>query len=64
MARHRGTAGSLSSARSGARPKTFEEGRVCLHPTCSTKLSRYNSDLVCALHLGSIEASLRHRITG
>jgi hypothetical protein len=31
-------------------PKVFSEGRVCGHPTCTTKLSRYNADAVCALH--------------
>jgi len=32
-------------------PKVFTEGRVCGYPTCTTRLSRYNSDALCALHL-------------
>jgi hypothetical protein len=63
MARHRGTTGSLTAGRSSSRPKTFEEGRVCLHPLCSTKLSRYNADVVCSLHGDSIQPGLRNRIS-
>jgi len=31
-------------------PKVFSEGRVCGHPSCTTRLSRYNPNLLCALH--------------
>jgi hypothetical protein len=36
-----------SSSRS---PKVFTEGRVCSFPSCTTMLSRYNANSVCALH--------------
>jgi hypothetical protein len=36
---------------------------VCLHPLCSTKLSRYNADVVCSLHGDSIQPGLRNRIS-
>ena len=31
-------------------PKTFEEGRICLHPGCETLLSKYNKAAMCVVH--------------
>jgi len=39
---------TVSSSRG---PKAFTEGRVCGYPTCTTRLSRYNAEALCALHL-------------
>ena len=32
------------------RPKTYQEGRVCAAPGCTTVLSRYNRDEYCHRH--------------
>ena len=32
-------------------PKVFTEGRICGYPSCSTMLSRYNAESLCAVHL-------------
>jgi len=32
------------------RPKTFEEGRVCAAPGCTTVLSKYNRSEYCNVH--------------
>jgi hypothetical protein len=34
----------------GARSRTFQWGRVCEAPGCSTVLSRYNPTKGCSLH--------------
>lgn len=37
--------------RGGIRPsQTYEEGRVCAHEDCETRLSRYNRRDRCHLH--------------
>jgi len=41
---------STQTASSSRSPKVFSEGRVCMHPSCTTKLSRYNANALCALH--------------
>ena len=41
---------STQTASSSRGPKVFTEGRVCGYPACTTKLSRYNSNSLCALH--------------
>ena len=41
---------STQTASSSRSPKVFTEGRVCSYPTCTTRLSRYNANAVCALH--------------
>jgi len=45
--RYSSTQISTSSSRG---PKVFTDGRVCGYPSCTTKLSRYNANAVCALH--------------
>jgi hypothetical protein len=42
---------STQAASSSRSPKVFTEGRVCGFPACTTKLSRYNADSLCALHM-------------
>lgn len=34
----------------GRKPKQFEEGRRCIHPDCTTILSRYNRSALCSAH--------------
>jgi len=48
VTRFRSSPTQTSSSSRG--PKVFTEGRVCGYPTCSTRLSRYNSAPLCALH--------------
>jgi len=38
-------------------PAVYEQGRVCAHPSCSARLSIYNSEDCCALHDMSAMAS-------
>jgi hypothetical protein len=45
--RYSSTQTASSSSRS---PKVFSENRVCGFPNCTTRLSRYNADSLCALH--------------
>lgn len=41
----------LTPLRSAARPSTsFGTGRQCAQPDCTTRLSRYNPDELCAAH--------------
>jgi hypothetical protein len=40
------------------RPTKFEEGRTCAEPRCATRLSIYNGDDFCAIHLPLHAASL------
>ena len=41
---------STQTASSSHAPKVFAEGRVCAYPSCTTQLSRYNANSLCALH--------------
>lgn len=34
----------------GRKPKTKQEGRVCKHEGCTTRLSRYNRKDLCYAH--------------
>ena len=57
--------GSLTGKRirGGVRPsKTYEEGRVCVHKSCETKISRYNRREFCHAHAPTRFPRLRGRI--
>ena len=41
---------AVSSASRGKAPKTFDANRTCGHPSCNTKLSRYNAETLCFVH--------------
>lgn len=42
--------------------RTYEEGRVCAHPGCSTRLSRYNRREHCYPHAPVRYPRLRGRV--
>ena len=41
---------SVTGTARGKAPKTFDADRTCDHPTCKTKLSRYNAEPLCFVH--------------
>lgn len=41
---------AVTSASRGKAPKTFAEDRTCGHPSCTTRLSRYNAETLCFVH--------------
>ncbi len=43
----------------GRPSRTFASGRVCAEPGCDTKLSIYNDDEYCCLHLSPSTPRLR-----
>lgn len=49
MTRGRGALTGAASPR-GKPLATFAEGRICLDPSCDTRLSRYNEEQRCFLH--------------
>ena len=40
--------------------KTYPRGRVCAHEGCTTPLSVYNPDEVCAAHVGDLDDMVYH----
>ncbi|HTT87446.1 MAG TPA: hypothetical protein VMF60_08775 [Acidimicrobiales bacterium] len=43
----------------GRPSRTFAAGRVCAEPGCETKLSIYNDDEYCSLHMSPSTPRLR-----
>ncbi|HTZ09064.1 MAG TPA: hypothetical protein VMB72_08320 [Acidimicrobiales bacterium] len=43
----------------GRPSRTFARGRVCAEPGCETKLSIYNDDEYCSLHMSPSAPRLR-----
>jgi hypothetical protein len=41
---------AVTSTSRGKAPKTFAEDRTCGHPSCNTRLSRYNAETLCFVH--------------
>jgi hypothetical protein len=51
--------GGTTLATHGRPARTFRHGRVCSEPGCETKLSIYNDDDLCSLHVSPSTPRLR-----
>ena len=51
--------GATAFAGHGRPSRTFASGRVCAEPGCDTKLSIYNDDEYCCLHVSPSTPRLR-----
>jgi len=51
--------GATSFGSYGRPSRTFAAGRVCAEPACETKLSIYNDDEFCCLHVSPSTPRLR-----
>ncbi len=43
----------------GNRTRTYQQGRTCAYPGCTTRLSMYNPSPMCALHTEAPRATTR-----
>ena len=51
--------GGTGLAGHGRPSRTFRNGRICAEPGCETKLSIYNDDEFCSLHVSPSTPRLR-----